>query len=79
MAIDCTQLVSVDRMTAEDKGFLIQSLAEFCACYEAYLGGDFPEFVEMTFHTKVGETQLLLNQLLDNLLVDSECPLHGDA
>lgn len=73
--VDVTQLVSVDRMTAEDKGFLICSLGELCASYDSYMTGDMPEFVEATFHAQVAHTQLLLGQLVDNLLVDLTCPL----
>ena len=74
--VDTTQLVSVDRLTSEEKGFLIQSLSELCSCYRAYLRGDYPEFIEMDFQTKVGNTQNRLEEILDSLVIDGGCLLY---
>jgi hypothetical protein len=70
---DITEFVSIDRLTAEEKVFLIQSLLELCARYEAYLGGDYPEFTEDAFQSQVQETQARAENILDGLGIHGGC------
>lgn len=71
-------LYSLDKMTAEDKAFLIASLSELIASYGMYLSGEFPEFIEDQFQANVAKTEMLLRQSLDDLLVFVPSPLYAD-
>lgn len=72
--IELDSQLDLEAMTSTDKIFLLQSLAEFCAGYEAHMSGDNPEFISQEFREKVTATDYLLGMLIGNLRIEAEVP-----
>lgn len=75
--IELDKQLDLSLMTAEDKIFLLQSLAEFCASYEAHMSGDNPEFTHTVFHAAVTATDMILGELILKLRIEADVPLLG--
>ena len=60
--------IAVDRLTSEDKAFLLETLMEFCASYENYMSGDNEDFISERWRKEVvGKTSAEVERILDRI------------